>query len=195
MLLAAVSSRLLVLFLCTWLCGSSYAFFFGLLDSVAVVNLIYLAAERTAELSKNSMHEYVCRVAPHTFLWWFTSRDTNPVIKSPTPDAEELSRPHVWRMAFSILLGSHFLPWQGHKPKFHPKSFPWATAPSVSTLEGAGNEGRRSSTAAGIRKLVAAMLHWYATFPFCSGSPVHNTADGKRGSERGCNFTQFDCRE
>ena len=41
---------------------------FGLVDGVTVVNLPYQAAERPAELNKNSIHEDVCRVAPHTVL-------------------------------------------------------------------------------------------------------------------------------
>ena len=140
---------------------------FGLVDGVSVVNLPYVAGERPPELNNNRIHEDVCRVAPHYFLWWFTSRDRNPAIKSSTPDAAELSRPHGWRMAFSILLDSHFMPWQGNKPKFHTESFPWATAPSVSPSQCAGNEHRRSSAAAGIRKVVAAMLQWFACPQHC----------------------------
>jgi hypothetical protein len=41
---------------------------FGLVDGVSLVYLSYLARERTAELTKKSIHEDVCRVTPNAFL-------------------------------------------------------------------------------------------------------------------------------
>jgi hypothetical protein len=66
---------------------------FGLVDGVTVVNLPYLAAERPAELNKNNIHG-MC-VASHPTLFCDGSlRETEILhVKSPNPDAEELSRP------------------------------------------------------------------------------------------------------
>jgi len=41
---------------------------FGLVDGVTVVSLSYLAADRPAELNKDSIYEDVCHVLPHEFL-------------------------------------------------------------------------------------------------------------------------------